>query len=391
MLRSAFPMIPDGGDYFYDAGGAIDALVRLDFHGFVVGQPLMGSLSLFLRAPFVALVFHQSLPVVYLVGSLPCLAAAVALGMVLRRRMARAGLPALAGTAVAAAVVLNPGVIRALNWGHPEEVLAAALCVGALLAALDGRAVAAGLLLGCALATKQWAAIAVVPLLIALPARQGRALAIAAGVALAFTLPALLGSLDGFVTINAAAANARPVVTAPNVWWLVATHPGGHPPAGAGNFAGTIPGWLAAPLHPALVLAGLPLGALFVRRRGRARREDVLGLFALLMLVRCAFDPWNIDYYHAPFLLALAAWEGTARGGWPRMTVLVGAALALTFPASLNSQREISAEGLRYCLTYLVWALPLLVWLASEVLGRPGRVPAALRAPAPVAAPAPAG
>jgi hypothetical protein len=389
MLRSAFPMIPDGGDYFYDAGGAIDALVRLDLRGFVLGQPLMGSFSLFLRAPFVALVFHQSLAIVYLVGSIPCVSAVVALGMVLRRRVAAAGLPAAAGIAVAAAVVLNPGVIRALSWGHPEEILAGALCVGALLAALDGRILAAGVLLGCALATKQWAVIAVVPALTALPARRCSCLAIAAGVALAFTLPALIGSLDGFVTVNAAAASARPVVTAPNLWWLVATHPGGHPPADAGNFAGTIPAWLAAPLHPAIVLAGIPLGWWFARGRGRTRRQDVLGLFALLMLIRCVFDPWNIDYYHAPFLLALAAWEGTARGGWPRVTILAGAALALTFPASLDSQREVSADGLRYCVTYLVWALPLLGWLSAAVLGRLAQAPGPLRAAA-TAAPAPA-
>ena len=55
------------------------------------------------------------------------------------------------------------------------------------------------------------------------------------------------------------------------------------------------------------------------------------------MLARCLLDPWNIDYYHAPFLLALLSWEALARDGWPRVTLFAGAALALTFPASIDS------------------------------------------------------
>src|SRR5258708_33889262 len=43
------------GDYRLDAMGPIDALARGDLHGFFAGQPLMGSFSLILRAPFVAL------------------------------------------------------------------------------------------------------------------------------------------------------------------------------------------------------------------------------------------------------------------------------------------------------------------------------------------------
>ena len=91
----------------------------------------------------------------------------------------------------------------------------------------------------------------------------------------------------------------------------------------------------------------MPLGLLFWRRRRLLRREDALGLLALLLLLRCVLDPWNNDYYHAPFLLALLAWEALARDGWPRLTVLAGAALALTFPAStLTSMSAIAAEPL---------------------------------------------
>jgi hypothetical protein len=162
-------------------------------------------------------------------------------------------------------------------------------------------------------------------------------------------------------------------VTAPNVWWPIAAHPQGAARAAVGGFAGTLPAWLAALTHPAIVFAGVPLGLWFLRRRRRAGDPAVLGLFALLMLLRCLLDPWNADYYHAPFLLSLLAWEALSRPGVPRVTLLAGAALALTFPAEVDAQREISAHALRYCVTYLAWALPLCAWLAASVLA-PGRL-----------------
>ena len=131
---------------------------------------------------------------------------------------------------------------------------------------------------------------------------------------------------------------------------------------------------------------GLPLGALYAwRRRDEGARADALGLLALLLLLRCLLDPWNIDYYHAPFVLALLCWEAVARDGWPRLTVLAGALLSATFPATLTTMSAMSAEPWRYCLPYLAWALPLAAWLAlslfaparaaaiaAAVSGRPG-------------------
>ena len=70
-LRAGATMEP-GLDYFSDASAAIDALVRGDLDGFLATQPLMGSFSLLLRAPFVAPVFHSSLESVYFAGR--CLA-----------------------------------------------------------------------------------------------------------------------------------------------------------------------------------------------------------------------------------------------------------------------------------------------------------------------------
>ena len=61
----------------------------------------MGNFSLLLRAPFVALVFEQSESTDYWIGALPCLAAVLALAIVLRRRMIALGKPAAAATLVA--------------------------------------------------------------------------------------------------------------------------------------------------------------------------------------------------------------------------------------------------------------------------------------------------
>lgn len=365
-LRAAFPMAP-GLDYFNDASTAVDALATWDLKAFFANPPLMGPVSIAVRAPFVALVYRGSLPAVYYAGALPCLAAVAAVGLLLRRRMLALGRPALAATLVAVVALVNPGTYRALHWGHPEELLGGALCVLAILAATRGRTWGAGVLLGLAIATKQWAVIAVVPALLAAPRRRPVLLAVAAAVALACMLPQTIAAPGRFMAMNTSAAAAEPVVTAPNVWYPLSDHNGAKR-----HFAGTIPPLLGAITHPLIVLIGVPLGWLFWRRRHSARPEDALGLFALLMLLRCVLDPWNIDYYHAPFLLALLSWEALARDGWPRLTLLAGAALALTFPASLISQVAISADAARYCAMYLAWALPLAAWLGHALLA-PGR------------------
>jgi hypothetical protein len=143
-----------------------------------------------------------------------------------------------------------------------------------------------------------------------------------------------------------------------------------------------IPGWLGAVTHPLIVLIGIPLGALYHRRRHALARTDALGLLALLLLLRCLLDPWNIDYYHAPFLLALLAWEAVGRSGWPRMTILAGALLACTFPADATTMSAISADAPRYAATYLAWALPLAGWLALVLFApaRAGALAAAVKA-----------
>ncbi len=61
----------------------------------------------------------------------------------------------------------------------------------------------------------------------------------------------------------------------------------------------TAPGWVGRASHPLIVALSLPLAGLFWwRRRGEAPpATDALGLLALLLLLRCMLDTWDVSYY----------------------------------------------------------------------------------------------
>lgn len=374
-----------GLDYFYDAETPIDALVRGDVHGFLVNPALMGSFSLLLRAPFVAVVFHGSEQAVYLAGVLPCMAALLALAIALRRRMLALGRPALAATLVAVLVLVNPASLAAVHWGHPEDLLGAALCVGAALLALRGRWLTAGIALGLALATKQWAVVAIAPVLLAAPRRQVALGLVALALAAALTLPSLIvapaqmAAQGRALADGSAVANQAPVDPV-NVWWPFSS-PRAAAERNAANhgFGYAIPTWLGNLTHPLAVAAGLPFALLFWRRRrqGLLAYEDALALLALAMLLRCLLDPWNNDYYALPFLLSLVAWDAVRRDGWPRLTLVAGVALAVSFPTPLESIGLMVPDALRYNLVYLATMLPLCGYLGLALFA-PARL-AALR------------
>src|SRR5204863_3267863 len=138
-------------------------------------QPLMGPVSLMVRAPLVALV--QALGpdqlMAYRIGAIPCLFAAALLGLYFWLRLE--GRPIELRLLVAGLCVVNPLTFNAMRTGHPEDVLAGALCVGAVLVAGEGHRWWAMVLLGLAVATKQWALLAALPVLYAMPAGGRRA------------------------------------------------------------------------------------------------------------------------------------------------------------------------------------------------------------------------
>src|SRR5690242_9132063 len=164
------------GDYPFDAGPAIRALLDGHVGSALAAQPVMGSLSVIVRVPFAAL---ASLTgggelAAYRLGCIPCLATLGLAGLELARAMDRRGAKPGACAAAAAICVVNPLTWEALRLGHPEELMAAAFVVVAALWAAEGRSIAAAVALGLALATKQWAAIAVLPVLAVAPVHRLR-------------------------------------------------------------------------------------------------------------------------------------------------------------------------------------------------------------------------
>ncbi|MGH2909262.1 MAG: glycosyltransferase 87 family protein [Solirubrobacteraceae bacterium] len=119
----------------------------------------------------------------YWAGALPCLAAEAALALWLSAQLGRRGCGLGTRVAAVAVCVANPLAVSALQDGHPEELLGAVLCVAAVLCAQRDRPVWSGVLIGLAIANKDWGILAVGPALLAL--RQGHGRAILAMVATA--------------------------------------------------------------------------------------------------------------------------------------------------------------------------------------------------------------
>jgi hypothetical protein len=326
------------GDYPHDAAGAVDALAgghvlrALTVHP----QPLMGPIAILARAPFVAAghAFGAGSLASYRLGAIPCLVAAGLLGVVLLRTFAPASRRGAVSIVVVLLAVASPAATSAVELGHPEEVLCAALSVLAVVAAMRGRVVATAVLLGLALATKQWAVIAVPPAVLAVgrPYRW-RVAAFATGLATLLTLPQVLADPSGFASVSQHAATATNDTFVQSWWYLVGQ---------------TLPGWLARSTHPAIVLAAFPLTAIAHRRGLRA--DDALPLLALLFLVRCVLDPVDNYYYHLPLLLALLAWDVKMRRHLP--SAALAATLCLIVTNSFLAGTAASAF-------YLVWTLVL--------------------------------
>ena len=373
-----------------DAGASIDALASGKVHSFFANQPPMGSFSLLVRTPFVAAAKaageHRDLPI-YRLGAFACLLGLGLLAVWLMAAMMRAGRTRPAYLIVPAALLVNPLTYAALYWGHPEELLGAALCAGAVLAAGRGRGLAAGLLLGCAIATKQWAVLAIIPVLIAAP--RGTRLRLAgagAGAAALLLLPMLIADPARFWLAQRSvgiATTFQHTVTAVNAWFPFAHGSTGATLTPNGTQITTqysLPSSLGHLTHPLVLLLALGACALYVRRRRGAAPEEALQLLALLFLVRCIFDPLTYSYHHAPFLVALIAYEGLRR----RVPVLSGFAIA-AIAAMTYVIAPMKDAGLVNAF-YLAWSLPLAAVLTLGVLA-PARLDALLarlRPPAPL-------
>jgi hypothetical protein len=355
-------------DYDREAAAAFAALAGGDVAGFLRLAPSYGG-SLVLRAPFAraAAALGGGELAVYRAVSIPCLLAVALLGVVLVRRMRAGGRTVGARALVLGLCVANPLTIRALELGHPEELLCASLAIGAVLAASSRRTLLAAVLLGLAIATKAWAVLAIGPVLLALPARRVTALAVAGIVTCVVLAPlAILG--DHAAIVQGAASTGSVIFQPWQAWWFLGD--AGHFVIGGDGLPKPFgyrvpPQWLAPLTHPLIAFLVVPLSLLWARVRGaapRLRGEQLLLLLALLALLRCVLDPWNTVYYELPFLLALLAWEGLCRPDRPPILALAATAIAwVTFewaPGWLTPDMQ--------SVLFLAWSLPLAAWLARE-------------------------
>jgi hypothetical protein len=354
-------------DYDTEARPAFAALTHGHVLEFLRLAPAYGG-SLVERAPFALLpgLWGGGQLAVYRMVALPCLLAAAILGVWLVAQMrARPDGSKLARAVALGICVANPLTLRALEVGHPEELLGGALCVAAVLLAARERPLWAGLALGLAIANKEWALLAVGPVLLALPSRRALCMLSAGAVAALVLTPLALVGSSGFVASTRGAAAPPSSIFQPwQVFWFL----GHHGSTVRGLFGEvkvgyrTAPGWVGIVSHPLILAVSLPLTAL-AWARGRRGRSDALLLLALLLLLRCVLDTWDTVYYPIPFVLALLAWESLGEQRRPAMLALSSTVLAWVSFQWLPDHVSADAQAA----FFLAWTVPLGVGLALRL------------------------
>ncbi len=359
-------------DYSTEARLPLAALLHGHLLRFLETAPPYGA-SLALRAPFalVASLAHGSPLLIYRLAALPCVLALAGLAAWIAPRVRGGGGGWIAVALTVVVCVANPVTYYALRIGHPEEALGAVLCVAAVLCAIRGHATWAGVLLGAAIANKQWAVVAIGPMLIALPERRWYALLIAGAVAGAMLAPFVLTSQTVSVaSVRLTVNDTGSVFYAQQIWWFFAPH--GH---WVHSMLGQIPhgyrvppAWLAGRAHLLIAWIGLPLTLLAAHRT--MRREDALLLLALLLLLRCMLDPWDLVYYPLPFIVALLAWETTVKHRAPLGALIASAATWLIFEYLPLRSNGLSLDA--DAVAFIVPSLAAVVLIARGVYGRQG-------------------
>lgn len=364
-------------DYETEAEPALMFLRDGDLAGFASHLPAYGG-SLVIRSPFAFLpeLWGGGDFALFRSMAAPALAAGAILGVFLWSRGRELGRSAGARWLVLLLCAVNPLTLRALEIGHPEELLGGALCVGAALAAGSRRPLLAGLLLGLAIVNKPWAVLAIVPVVAIAPEGRVKLLALAGGLSATVFGGLWLAGSAAIENTGHAASDAGQIFQPWQVWWFLGDH--GHVVTGAfGEKPGyrAAPDWIGQVARPLVAIVPLAISlALAPRLRGRPWHDGLL-LLALVLLLRCLLDPWNVIYYELPFLLALVAWEIHARAGLPLISL--GATL-LSWVTLEQLTRQASPDV--QAVAYLAWAVPFALVMLWR-LAAPERF-AALRPPA---------
>ncbi len=363
LLTAAFT------DYEVEAEPALQALRTGHVLRFLEALPAYGG-SLILRAPFALLprLWHGGDVAMFRSMAAPCLVATVALGVALWARGDASGASRPACWLALALTGTSPIALWALDTGHPEELLGGVLAIAAVLAATSERPLAAGVLVGLAVASKPWALVVVVPVLVALPAGRRRALLGAAAAGGAVLAPMLLTTGAGLHGTLASARTAGTIFQPWQVFWFFGDH--GHHVVGIhGDKVGyrAAPDWAGSISHPLLVLVAVAVAVGVAATRHALRgghalgAGDALALLTLVLVLRCLLDTWNVSYYAFPACAALVAWELEAR----RRAPVVGLVVILLTWTTFALAPSVASPDLQ-SLLYLSWSVPealLLGWM----------------------------
>jgi hypothetical protein len=355
-------------DWQSEARPAVDSLLAGHVSQFLRIAPVYGG-SLILRAPFVVVtkLWGGGELSIYGASAVPCLMAVGALGVWLTARMRALRRSRGARGLALILCVANPLTLPALQIGHPEELLGAVLCIAAVLCSMHDRPAWAAVLLGLAIGNKEWAVLAVGPVLLALDRARLQGLVITGVTAGMLMAPFILGASGG----AAATGISTGAIFQPwQIWWFLGTH--GHIASGLDAGYRTPPEWIESIGHPLVVAVMVPLTALYalVRRRRTYRVPNApLLLLALLLVLRCMLDPWDISYYALPFLLTLVAWESLSFDRVPVLALLAAFAAWLMFKetGALNFSADLQA------LVFAIVSVPSVIAL-SMALYAPGLV-----------------
>ncbi len=230
-------------------------------------------------------------------------------------------------------------------WGHPEDALALALALYAVVFAFDGRFTGAGWLFGAAVAT-QPLTLLLLPVLLALGGKETLA-----GLLVRCLLPSalLLAVPLGYqfhATFHALVDQPNyPGIDHPTPWTSLAPHLGG---SGKNVAVAGGPGRIAA------VLGACVLG--WWARRWRARPELLVWALALAMALRCftesVMDPF---YLCPPIAVALVAVMGVP--AWRR---ILGVCVALS--VTIVAERHFAQWWVWW--TAVTAGLVMLLWIA---------------------------
>jgi Na+/proline symporter len=339
------------GDWGIDASPAVQALAGGHVGAYLSADAMMGTFATLVQAPFVALSDTTGLDA-YRWACFPCLLAAGLLGLYLAAIARRRGASRLTQGILAILCLVNPLTFEALESGHPEEILTAALVVAAVATACENRPWHTAVLIGLAVASKQWAVIGVLPALMALPSHRLRSAICAAAVASLLILPAVVADPGSFLGVQGEAAGTGNVVTPWSVWYPLSESStkiysvGGERLVAHLKEAPTLVGSLS---HPLIVVLAVALPLALALRRGKLplSPSDAMAVLALVALVRCMLDPVDNFYYHLPLLLALLGWDALTSRGLPLRT-LIGATAALLFWPSLQKLSDPVAFNAAY-------------------------------------------